>query len=108
MDLFKIPEKILDVDVVLTCEGEIDNQTSYGKGPGVIAKLAHDQKVACIGLCGQLGADYDAKTSFFHALFPINKRLLSPGASYGANGIQPALPGRSDICFNAFKAPGGR
>ena len=83
MDFFKIPEKILDVDVVLTCEGEIDNQTSYGKGPGFIAKLAHDQKVACIGLCGQLGADYDAKTSFFHALFPINKRLLSPALAMG-------------------------
>ena len=78
MDLVKIPEKILDVDFVLTCEGEIDNQTSYGKGPGVIAKLAHDQKVACIGLCGQLGADYDSKTSFFYAVFPINKKLLSP------------------------------
>jgi glycerate kinase len=78
INLLKIPEKILDVDFILTCEGEIDNQTSYGKGPGIIAKLAHDQKVACIGLCGQLGADYDAKKSFFHAVFPINKRLLSP------------------------------
>ena len=78
MELIKIPEKLLDVDVVLTCEGKIDSQTSYGKGPGVIAKLAHDQKVACIGLCGQLGADYDPKISFFHAVFPINKRLLSP------------------------------
>ncbi|OUT94094.1 MAG: hypothetical protein CBB92_13910 [Flammeovirgaceae bacterium TMED32] len=78
MDFFKIPEKILDVDVFLTCEGEIDNQKSYGKGPGFIAKLAHDQKVACIGLCGQLGADYDPKISFFYAIFPINKKLLSP------------------------------
>jgi glycerate 2-kinase len=78
MDLIKIPEKLLDVDVVLTCEGKIDSQTSHGKGPGVIAKLAHDRKVACIGLCGQLGDDYDPKISFFYAVFPINKKLLSP------------------------------
>ncbi len=69
MELIKIPEKLLDVDVVLTCEGKIDSQTSYSKGPGVIAKLAHDQKVACIGLCGQLGDDYDPKISFFYAIF---------------------------------------
>ena len=78
MDLAKIPEKLVGVDFVLTCEGIIDQQTSYGKGPGVIAKLAYDQKVACIGLCGQLGDDYDPITSFFYAVFPINKKLLSP------------------------------
>ena len=36
------------------------------------------KKVACIGLCGQLGDDYDPITSFFYAVFPINKKLLSP------------------------------
>ena len=69
MDFFKIPEKILDVDVFLTCEGEIDNQKSYGKGPGFIAKLAHDQKVACIGLCGQLGLIMILKYPFFMLFF---------------------------------------
>ncbi|MAJ51419.1 MAG: hypothetical protein CMB82_07390 [Flammeovirgaceae bacterium] len=77
IELANISKKILDVDFVLTCEGEIDNQTSYGKGPGVIAKLAHDHKVACIGLCGQLGDDYNPKKSSFYAVFPINKKLLS-------------------------------
>ena len=44
IELANISEKLLGVDFVLTCEGIIGKQTSYGKGPGVIAKFVHDEK----------------------------------------------------------------
>ena len=73
-----IPEKLFGVDFVLTFEGTIDKKTSFGKGPGVIVKFVHDQKVACIGLFGQLGDDFDPKISFFDTVFPFNKKILIP------------------------------
>ena len=73
-----ISEKLFSVDFVLTCEKTIDKQTIFGKGPRVIAKFVHDQKVACIGLCGQLGHAFDLKISFFDAVFPIKKKLFTP------------------------------
>jgi glycerate kinase len=62
-------------DVVITTEGQIDAQTGYGKGPGLVAKIASDQGKKVIGLCGQIHDDYDPRDSSFDAVFSINSKL---------------------------------
>ncbi len=43
--------------MVITGEGKIDTQTNYGKGPGLIARLAKEADVKVIGLSGALDED---------------------------------------------------
>lgn len=62
-------------DVVITTEGQIDAQTSYGKGPGLVAQISSQQGKKVIGLCGQIHDDYNPDTSSFDAVFSINSKL---------------------------------
>ncbi|MFT5570325.1 MAG: glycerate kinase, partial [Cyclobacteriaceae bacterium] len=62
-------------DLVITTEGQIDMQTGFGKGPGLVAKYAKDQGKKVIGLCGQVSDDYDPQKSHFDAVFSINSKL---------------------------------
>lgn len=63
------------VEVVITTEGQIDAQTSYGKGPGLVAQISSEQGRKVIGLCGQINDDYNPDQSSFDAVFSINSRL---------------------------------
>jgi glycerate kinase len=62
-------------EVVITTEGQIDAQTSYGKGPGLVAKIASDQGKKVIGLCGQIDDDYNPHKSYFDIALAINTKL---------------------------------
>jgi len=57
-------------DVVITGEGKIDEQTAYGKGPGLVAKKAKDAGKYVIGICGMVSPEpryYD----YFDWVFPV-------------------------------------
>jgi glycerate kinase len=58
------------LDLVITGEGRIDQQTAFGKLPVRIAELAKEHRVPCIGICGSLGATLDELPTFT-ALFSI-------------------------------------
>ena len=77
LDLNKISERIQLADWVLTCEGKIDHQTRFGKGPGRIAHLSETLMVPCVALCGQISEDYEAVHSPFTAVFSINRKPQS-------------------------------
>lgn len=62
-------------DLIITTEGMIDQQTGFGKGPGVVAKYGKEYGIKTIGLCGQIDDDYNPNESFFTAVFPINSKL---------------------------------
>jgi glycerate kinase len=62
-------------EIVITTEGQIDAQTGYGKGPGLVAQIAASQGKKVIGLCGQINDDYNPDESFFDAVFAINSKL---------------------------------
>ncbi len=53
----KIVELIDNADIVITGEGSIDKQTSMGKIPGEIARLAVGKKKMVIGICGKSSGD---------------------------------------------------
>jgi glycerate 2-kinase len=52
VNLLGITRKLEDCDLVITGEGCIDLQTCHGKGPAVIAKLAHEVGIPVIAIGG--------------------------------------------------------
>lgn len=54
LDLIKMEEEIQGVDFVITGEGKLDGQTSMGKAPLGIAKLAYKHHIPVIALAGSI------------------------------------------------------
>ena len=63
---------LVDADYVVTGEGRIDEQTTYGKAPGLIASHAHTQGKYVIGLAGSI-ADEVLSLPNFDILLSINQ-----------------------------------
>jgi len=45
-------------DIVLTGEGQFDEQAAFGKGPAALGSLAKSHLVPVVALCGKLGPDW--------------------------------------------------
>ena len=75
-ELLRVEEQVRKADLIFTGEGQIDFQTPFGKGPGMLAKTAKGAGVPVIGIAGSVAGDvgslYDQG---FTALFSI---LASP------------------------------
>lgn len=54
----KLDDIIRDVDLVITGEGRMDEQTIYGKTPHGVARLAKKYQKPVIGIAGSLGSNY--------------------------------------------------
>ncbi|ENH97873.1 glycerate kinase [Gracilibacillus halophilus YIM-C55.5] len=76
-DVTNLEETIQQADLVITGEGQSDNQTLYGKAPGFIADLASHHHVPAILLSGGLGKHIDALQEKFIGCFSIVNRPLS-------------------------------
>ena len=58
--------------VVVTAEGRIDRQTSFGKGPAKVARLAKERGAAVVGVGGFIARDaVELAPSLFDALFSL-------------------------------------
>ncbi|WP_421876989.1 glycerate kinase [Marinoscillum sp.] len=57
-------------DVLITGEGRIDQQTNYGKGPGLVARLGKEAGLKVIGLSGGVNAEVDP-IEHFDVILPI-------------------------------------
>jgi glycerate kinase len=76
-DLLKLEQVLAGMDWVITGEGRIDFQTPFGKGPGMLAKLAARYGVPVIGLAGAIDNDVeDLFNQGFTALFSIVNRPM--------------------------------
>lgn len=69
LDVLKADELLEDADLVITGEGQMDNQTLQGKTPFGIAKRANARGIAVIGIAGSLGQDVEALYGRMDALF---------------------------------------
>lgn len=76
---FKLISKLIDfenslkhADVVITGEGSIDQQSSFGKVPYAIAELAGKYRKPVIAICGKKGA-INLEKSPFAGVFSIQK-----------------------------------
>lgn len=69
LDTLKVDQKLVGVDLVITGEGQMDNQTIHGKTPYGIAKRAKDKGIPVIGIAGSLGEEVDDLYSKIDAVF---------------------------------------
>ena len=76
-DLLKLDKIVPRMDWVITGEGQIDFQTQFGKGPGMLARLAARHGVPVVGIAGSV-ADNAGELSKkgFTALFSITNRPM--------------------------------
>jgi glycerate kinase len=54
----KLEEQLRGADLVITAEGQIDEQTAYGKSVGAVASLAKRYDIPVLALAGSLGKHY--------------------------------------------------
>ena len=82
LDACKIDEKIKDCDLVITGEGRIDKQTSFGKVPAGVAKHAKAYNKPVVALTGCLGEGYESVYSCgIDSVFAIQSGPMSLDAS---------------------------
>ena len=55
LDLVGLREKIKGADLVITAEGQIDYQTKFDKAPIGVARLARQNNIPCVAVCGGVG-----------------------------------------------------
>lgn len=67
-------DAIKQADLVITGEGQSDEQTLYGKAPGYIAGLAQTYGIPTILISGSLAGNLDVLRSKFHGCFSIITR----------------------------------
>jgi glycerate kinase len=76
-DLLKIKSILPKVDLVITGEGRIDFQTLFGKGPGMLAKLAKRHRIPVIAIAGAVAEPIDKLFGQgFTAIFSIVNRPM--------------------------------
>lgn len=76
-DAIGLEAAIKDAHVVLTGEGQTDEQTLYGKAPGHVAELAHTYNVQTILISGSLQGNMDRLREHFSGCFSIIPSPLS-------------------------------
>jgi glycerate kinase len=59
LDLVGFDERLAGCDLVVTGEGEVDETTSEGKGPGEVARRAVEAGVPCVVFGGRVRADVE-------------------------------------------------
>jgi len=75
-DAMNMEDAIRGADLVITGEGQSDEQTLYGKAPGYIALLARKHRVPVVLISGSLG-NVDKLSELFAGCFSITNRPLT-------------------------------
>ncbi|MEA3642223.1 MAG: glycerate kinase [Lamprobacter sp.] len=55
LDLVGLDAQLADADLVLTAEGQLDEQTAFGKAPAGVAERAKARGIPCIAIVGGIG-----------------------------------------------------
>ena len=58
LEAVKLEEQLRSADLVITAEGQLDAQTTYGKSVGAVATLAKRYHLPVLALAGNLGENY--------------------------------------------------
>ncbi|MEC5423032.1 glycerate kinase [Virgibacillus sp. C22-A2] len=76
-DAMNVEQSIMKADLVITGEGQSDEQTLYGKAPGYIASLSKKHNVPVILISGSLSGDLNVLREKFSGCFSINTKPMS-------------------------------
>lgn len=89
MDAIKLEEELKDADYVITGEGRLDFQTSMGKAPIGVARLAKNYKVNVLAFAGCVTAEAEeCNKNGIDAFFPIlqapmtAEKAMEPSVAY--------------------------
>ena len=78
IDFLKLDEKMKDMDLAITGEGEINYQTMMGKALSGVAKVAKKYNIPVIGIAGALGKDVELiNDKGIDAFFSITPKPIS-------------------------------
>jgi glycerate kinase len=89
-------QKLAGADLALTGEGRLDAQTSFGKAPWEVARLARDCGLPVIAIAGSLAEDWEpALGEAFDAVVAITPRAMSiqEAIAQGAKLVADAAEG---------------
>ena len=89
-------QKLAGADLALTGEGRLDAQTSFGKAPWEVARLARDCGLPVIAIAGSLAEDWKpALDKAFDAVVTITPRAMSiqEAMAQGAKLVADAAEG---------------
>lgn len=76
-DTINVEAAIKDTDLVITGEGQSDEQTLFGKAPGYIATRANKHGVPVVLISGSLAGDLDRLRERFSGCFSIINKPMS-------------------------------
>lgn len=78
LDLTQVDDELGTIDLVITAEGSIDEQTLQGKGPFGVAKRAKASGIPVIGLAGRIPHEIEGGLNdYFDSLIAINPGAVS-------------------------------
>ncbi len=88
-----LEQRVQRADLVLTGEGRLDRQSSYGKGPGSLAALAKRHGKRTVIFAGRVDPTFSAAESPFDEVLEVSTRRfgLDPAASTPAQLLQAAV-----------------
>lgn len=93
-DASHMQNAIKHADLVITGEGQSDEQTLYGKAPGYIADLAQSYHTPVLLLSGSLAGDQDKLRGNFHGCFSIIPHPVT---------IEECMENAEDFLYNQTK-----
>lgn len=87
-----LENKIKDADLVITGEGMMDYQTTYGKTPFGVAKAAEKHGIPVVAICGSIGKGAEVLyDNGFASIFSIIDKPMS---------IEEAIENSSELIQN--------
>jgi glycerate 2-kinase len=81
-----LDHRVRSADLVVTGEGSLDGQSTYGKTTAGVAEIARDQDVPVVAVCGQLGPGWEE----VRALFSHIESVQAHDAPRGSHITDPA------------------
>ena len=76
LDYIKLEAELINVDLVITGEGQVDSQTVFGKTPLGVAQMAKSRNVPTVILAGSIGEGIEVLHDF--GVVSINSIINSP------------------------------
>jgi glycerate 2-kinase len=94
-----LEEQIKQADMIITAEGQLDEQTAYGKSVGTLAALAKQHGIPVIAIAGSLGERYH--TMYESGITAVT--VLPSGPMTLLNSMQQAAKLTSDATERALR-----
>jgi glycerate 2-kinase len=93
LKITRFDEVLIRSNLVITGEGNFDDQTLQGKGPMGVALAAKERSIEVIGICGKVSVSDMRQTSkYFDRLMAIQSESVSldEAIAYAANNLEQA------------------